>query len=100
MERASVEGVDAYVEFSFGDDERRGNNEVADPCLLGDAHRHHLCRDLIDHQGLALYLVAHGVEGLFRVAVLDDLDGPEKPQAAHVAYRRMLFLEGFELFAT
>ena len=52
---------------------------------IDDALRHHLGGDLIDDQRLAFHLVAHGVEELLGLAVLDDLNGEEEAEAAHVA---------------
>jgi len=69
---------------------------VADPGLHGDAHTHHFCGDLIDYEGFALDFVAHGVEGLFGGAVLDDFDAPEESHAADVADGGVFGLEGFE----
>jgi len=73
-----VEGGDTEVEFFFCDDERRGDDEVADPGLHGDALGHHLRGDLVDNERLAFHLVAHGVEELFGFAVLYDFDGEER----------------------
>jgi len=42
-----VEGRDADVDFFFGDDKRRRDDEVADPGLLRYAVSHHLRGDLI-----------------------------------------------------
>ena len=39
------------------------------------------------------------LKGCFGLAVLDELDGQEEAEAAHVADGRMLRLEGLELFA-
>ena len=64
MHEVLVERCDAEVEFLFGHDERRGDDEVADPRLLRNAIGHHFGRDLIDDQRLAFHLVKHGVEGL------------------------------------
>ncbi len=94
-----VEHRDAQIEFFLCDDQRRGDDEVAYPGLLGDAVGHHFGGDLIHHQRLAFHLVAHGVEGFLGGAVLDDLDREEEAKAAHVADRRVLCLEGFEFFA-
>ena len=60
-----VERGDAEVELFFGHDQRRRDDEVADPGLHARRPRAIILRgDLIDDQRLALDLVAHGVEGL------------------------------------
>src|ERR1700687_301904 len=51
---------------------------MAHPRLLRNAIGYHLRRDLIDHQRLAFHLVAHGVEGLLGLSILDQLDRKER----------------------
>jgi len=95
----AIKGVNAEVDFLFGDDEGRRDDEVAYPGLLGHAVGHHLCGNLIDDRRLASHLVAHGIEGPLRRAVLDEFDGEEEPDATDVADGWMLLLQSFELFA-
>jgi len=94
-----VEGGDAEVELFFGDDQRRRDDEMADPGLNGHALRHHLGGDLVDDEGLAFHLVPHGVEELLGLAILHNLNGKEKAEAAHVADGGVFGLQGFELLA-
>src|SRR5208337_5012187 len=94
-----VEGGDAEVELFFGDDERRRDDEVADPGLNRNAAGHHLRGDLVNDERLALDLVAHGVEELLGFAVLHDLDGKEEAEAADIADRWVLVLELEQLLA-
>ena len=90
-----VEDGDAEVEFFFGDDERWGDDEVRDPGLDRDAVGEHFGGDLIDEERGAGDFVGVGVEGLFGVAVFDEVDGPEEAFAADVADAGVLLFEGF-----
>jgi len=94
-----VERGDAQIQLLFGDDERRGDDEVADPGLNRNALRHHFGGDLVDDERLAFHLVAHGVEELLGFAILHNLDGKKEAEAAHVADGNMLSLDRFELLA-
>ena len=94
-----VECGDAGVEFGFGDDEGRGDDEVRDPGLEEYSLSHHFGGDLIDDERLAFDFVAHGVEELLGFAVLDDFDGEEEAEAADVADGWMFCFEGFEFLA-
>jgi len=90
-----VEDRDAEVEFFFGDDQRRSDDEVADPGLDADAVREHLRGDLIDEEcGLAVDFLGVGVEGFLGVAVLDEVDSPKETFATDIADAGVF---GFEL---
>jgi hypothetical protein len=94
-----VEGGDGEVDLVLFDDEGRGDDEVADPGLDGDAAFEHVGGDLIDDGGFAVDLVLLGVEGLFGGLVADEFDGPEEAEAADVADAGMFGFEGVEFFA-
>src|SRR5580658_2456874 len=94
-----VERGDSQVQLFFGDDQRRGNHEVAYPSLDRDTLRHHFGCNLIHHKWLALDLVAHSVERLLCSTVFHYFDGEKETEAAHVANRGMFGFERFELFA-
>src|SRR6187399_1857930 len=63
--QGGVESGYALVDLSFGDDERRGDDEVGDPGLDRDAALHHFGGDLVYDQRRAGDFVRHGVERLF-----------------------------------
>src|SRR5580698_5631829 len=94
-----VERGDTEIEFFLGDDERWGDDEVADPGLNRNALSHHFGGDLIDDQRLAFHLVAHCVEELLGLAILDNLDSKKEAEAADVADGNMLGLDRFKLLA-
>ena len=53
-----IEDSDAAVQFFLGHNQRRRNNEMADPRKQSHAICHHLARNLIHNQRLAFHLVA------------------------------------------
>lgn len=65
-----IQRINAQIQFFLGNNQRRCNHKVAHPSLLRNPIRHHLRRNLIHNQRLALNLIAHGIERLFCLAIL------------------------------
>src|SRR5262245_4408381 len=89
----AVECRDGLVDLLGCDDERRSQDEVADPPEQAYSALHQFRRYLVDHHRLAGDLVLRNVEGFLRLSVANELDGPKQSNAAHVADARVTFGE-------
>lgn len=95
----AIERGYGFVDVFLFNDQRWSKDEVTHPCLHDDAIGEHPGCNLLDDDGLAVEFFLPGVEGGLESLVFHKLYGPEESDAADVADRRMLWLEGMEFFA-
>src|SRR5262249_40325012 len=84
-----VESGQSGVDLGFGDDERRSDDQVADPPHAINAARHHVGSHLVDDQGLPGHLHRLRGERFLGGAVLHEVNRPEEAQTADVPHARM-----------